>query len=215
MTERPATPEREVNLTRIAWLVSIVTPVVLVGLLCLAKAASSAPAVEGPPAPPDPALTEELEEECFEFEEGVLECEGAEATAEAGPLPPEECLLQTARARVLTYASRNRLRLVVRYTSLAPTRAYLDFRMRNGEDSLRLGLVRRHLGRSGVLHLGQSLGEDRMQRARQARAFLLTLDLPSTPSYCQRYFTRRLSLRKTVQGQTVWFQSDPAFGPAQ
>jgi hypothetical protein len=41
MTERPSNPERAVNLTRIAWLVSIIPPAALIAALCLVKAASS------------------------------------------------------------------------------------------------------------------------------------------------------------------------------
>ena len=54
-----------------------------------------------------------------------------------------------------------------------------------------------------------------MERARDASDYLLTLDIPSAPSYCRPYFTRRLALRRTVRGQTVWFQSDPAAGPVE
>jgi hypothetical protein len=51
MTHRPTDPGRETNLTRLAWLVSIVTPVVLIGLLCLVKAASSTAAQLPAPEP--------------------------------------------------------------------------------------------------------------------------------------------------------------------
>ncbi|HEY1355008.1 MAG TPA: hypothetical protein VGF09_01715 [Solirubrobacterales bacterium] len=212
MTERPADPEREVNLTRVAWLVSIAAPVVLIALLGLVKAASS-PAAEFPP--PEAAAESALGEECIEWEEGVVECEPAEAPAEPGPYPPEACLLRSAQARVVSSASRNRLRIVVRYSAVVPTRAYLDFEMRSGGASLGLGVVKRHLGRSGVLRLRESLGAAQMERARQATDFLLTVDIPSTPSYCDRYSTRRLSLRRTLHGRPAWFQSDPASGPAE
>jgi hypothetical protein len=212
MTERPASPEREVNLTRVAWLVSIAAPVVLIALLCLAKAASSVAAELPVPEPASEALPED---ECIEWEEEVIECEPVEEPVNSSGLPPEECVLRTLRARVLSNASRNRLRLVVHYSTVTPTRAYLDFRVRSGAGSLSLGVVRRHLGRSGVLRLGESLGEAQMERARDASDYLLELDIPSTPTYCQPYFTRRLALRRTVHGHTVWFQSDPVFGPAQ
>jgi hypothetical protein len=209
MAERPANPQRELNLTRIAWLVSIVTPAVLIALLCLAKAASSAITAEDPLAEPaDPAL---IEEDCIEWEEGVLDCEPAEVAAEDGGLPPEECLLRTVRARVV-HTSRDRLRLVVHYTTLAPTRAYIDFRMRSGGGSFSLGVVRRHLGRSGTLRLSESLGDDRAARAREARDFLLTIDVPAAPGFCHPYFTHRLSERRTVRGHSVWVESDSSPG---
>jgi hypothetical protein len=44
MSDRPANPEGAANLTRVAWLVSIAGPVVLIALLCLIKAAGAAAA---------------------------------------------------------------------------------------------------------------------------------------------------------------------------
>jgi hypothetical protein len=213
MTLRPTNPGRETNLTRLAWLVSIATPVLLIALLGAAKAAA-VPAAGVPT--PDPVAEAATEEECVEWEEGEIECEAEEAEeAETGPLPPEECLLRTAQARVVSGPTRNRLRLVVRYTTSTPTRAYLDFALRNGGGSLDLGVVRRHLGRSGVLRLHETLGTGEMERARDASDYLLTLDIPSAPSYCQQYFSRRLDLKRTAHGQTAWSQSSQASGPAR
>jgi hypothetical protein len=213
MSERPANPEREVNLTRLAWLVSIAAPVVLIALLCLAKAATSGAAELPVPEPVGETLPED---ECIEWEEEVIECEPAEEEpAEPGGVPPEECILRSARARVLSYATRNRLRLVVHYSTVAPTRAYLDFRMRGGAGSMSLGVVRRHLGLSGVLRLNERLGEAQMERAREASDYVLTLDIPAAPGYCESYFTRRLALRRSLRGRTVWLQSDQALGGAR
>ncbi len=196
------------NLTRLAWLVSIATPILLIALLGAAKAAA-APAAAAPT--PEPVAEAATEEECIEWEEGEIECESEEA--EAGPLPPEECVLRTAQARVVSASSQNRLRLVVRYTTSAPTRAYLDFALRGGGGSLDLGVVRRHLGRSGVLRLHETLGANEMERAREASDFLFTLDIPSAPGYCRQYLTRHLDLKRTAHGQTAWSQSTRASAP--
>lgn len=211
MTHRPTTSARELNLTRLAWLVSIATPILLIALLGAAKAAA-APMAEAPSA--EAVAETASEEECIEWEEGEIECEAGEAGG--GPLPPEECLLRTAQARVVSAPTRDRLRLVVRYTTSAPTRAYLDFALRGGGGgSLDLGVVRRHLGRSGVLRLHQTLGGGEMERARDASDFVLTLDIPSAPNYCQPYFTRRLDQKRTAHGQTAWSQSTSASVPTQ
>lgn len=207
MTHRPANPFRGMSLTRLAWLVSIATPILLIALLGAAKAAA-APAVEIPT--PETVAEPVFEEEC---EEGDFECVAEEDDeSEDGPLPPEECVLQTARARVASRPARNQLRFVVRYTTAAPTRADLDFELRGGGGSLNLGVVKRHLGRSGVVRLHETLGEGEMDRTRGASDFLFTLDVPSAPGYCQPYFTRRLSLKRTAHGQTVWLQSEPVSG---
>ena len=217
MTHRPESPGRELNLTRLAWLVSIVAPVVLIGLLCLVKAASATaavnPAPELPTAPMVESEEEEGEEACFEWEVGVLECEEPEGAAEEGTYPPEECLLRTVQARVVSSPSHNRLRFIVRYSMVVPTRAYLDFEVHKGHDSLALGIVKRHLGKSGMVRISESLGSGQIEMARNASDYLLTLDIPSTPSSCQPYLSRRLSQKRTLHGQTVWLQSDPAAGP--
>jgi hypothetical protein len=215
MTHRPENPGRELNLTRLAWLVSIVAPVLLIGLLCLVKVGSATAVVN--PAPELPAAPmieneeeDEGEEACFEWEVGVLECEEPESAAAEGPYPPEECLLRTVQARVFSSPSHNRLRFIVRYSMVVPTRAYLDFEVHKGHDSFSLGIVKRHLGKSGVVHINESLGSGQMETARSASDYLLTLDIPSTPSLCQPYLSRQLSQKRTLHGQTVWLQSDPA-----
>ena len=58
MTHRPKTPAASSNLTRLAWLVSIVAPVVLIGLLCLVKAASATAAANPAPEPPTAPMIE-------------------------------------------------------------------------------------------------------------------------------------------------------------
>jgi hypothetical protein len=218
MTSKSETTLRHVDTPRIVWLVSVVIPLVLVALLCVARPADAA--VVGPPAPP-PELEEEFEEEpeeepeeeCEEVEEGLVECEEAEAAGEqTGPYPPAECLLRTARARVFTYTSRDELRLVVRYTSVAPAKVYVDFRLKSSKGSLKLGLVKRRFSKRGLFRLNESLSDARMERVRAAKRFVVTLDIPAAPSYCHRYYTRRLTIKKTVHGQAVWFQSDSIFG---
>jgi hypothetical protein len=201
MAERPASPERELNLTRLAWIVSILTPLALISLLFLVKVASSAAAEEEPFESSEAPL---VSEECIEWEEGVIECEPAEEAAPADAAP-EECLLRSARARVIQ-ASEGRLRLIVHYRAVIPTRAYVELRMRTGGETFSLGLVRRPLGRSGRLRLNETLSAEGVKRARGARDFLVTLDLPSAPDHCRGRLTLRLSERRTIRGHSVWIE---------
>jgi hypothetical protein len=140
----------------------------------------------------------EVEVVCEELEEGLELCEeidgAAGATENAGAGPPEECLLQTARARARF--SRHRLSLVVSYTSSAPARVYVDFRLRSGGRSLRLGLVKRRFSKKGRLRVSRRLSDAEMERARAARHAFVTFDIPEAPGYCRRYFKRHLVLRK-------------------
>ena len=170
MTNRPENPGRDLNLTRLAWLVSIVAPVALIGLLCLVKAASATAAANPAPELPTASMTEtegeEGEEACFEWKVGVLECEEPDSAAEVGPYPPEECLLRTAqagsspRSRTTDCASSS----ATRWSS--PPGPTSTSKIHKGHDSFALGIVKRHLGKSGVVRINESLGSGQMEKAR-------------------------------------------------
>jgi hypothetical protein len=152
------------------------------------------------------------EEECeageeFEGEEGELEVCGADG--ETGSLPPEECLLRTARARLLVYDARERVRLVVRYTSFVPASVIVRYRL-NGRREL--GEARAHFSTRGLFRLSERLRRAEMARVRAARRFTVALEVPAAPRFCRRFGTRRLSIRRTARGQVVWFQADSVFG---
>ena len=158
------------------------------------------------------------EEECeaFEDEEGFQEDdeECAEEMQGAGDprVPPQECLLRTARARLFTFSSQSRVRLVIRYTAFAPGEVYVDYRLAGGRGSLKLGTAHQHFAKAGLLRAGEHLSENAMDRIRAARRFTVTMSIPAAPRYCRRYETRQLTIRRMVHGQAVWFQSDSIFG---
>ena len=54
-------------------------------------------------------------------------------------MPPPECLLRTARARLFTYPAHEKVRLAIRYTSYAPADVDVEFRLSGGRGSLKLG----------------------------------------------------------------------------
>jgi hypothetical protein len=147
----------------------------------------------------DEGECEESGEE-LEDEEGDVEvCEGDEET---GDYPPEECLLRTARARVFTFTARDRVRLVVRYTSFAPAEVVVGYRLSGGKGSLNLGEAKGRFSRQGVFRVTEQLTNAQMTKLRAARRFTVDLDIPAAPSFC----------RRTVHSQAVWFQSDSIFG---
>jgi hypothetical protein len=51
-----------------------------------------------------------------------------------------------------------------------------------------------------------------MDKVRAARRFIVMIDVPGAPTYCDRYDTRHLTIRRSVHNQVVWFQSDSIFG---
>lgn len=168
---------------------------------------------------PDPATRRfvlEFDEECeevgeeLEDEEGNLEvCEGGGTT---GPIPPEECLLHSARARVLTYATHDRIRLVIRYTSFSPADVLVGYRLAGGRGSLSLGSARAHFAKQGVYRATERLSEAQAAKVRAAKRITVTFDIAGAPNYCHRFGTRRLTIRRTVHNQVVWFQEGSSFG---
>lgn len=158
----------------------------------------------------------EPEEECevFEDEEGVEEEEGdcEEEEATDSRVPPAECVLRTARARLFTYSSQNRVRLVIRYTAFDPGEVFVDYRLSGARGGLKLGTAHQHFEKRGLLRVNQRLGENAMSKVRAAKGFTVTMAIPAAPRLCRRYDTRHLTIRRTIKSQAVWFQSDSVFG---
>lgn len=168
---------------------------------------------------PEPATRHfflEFDEECeevgeeLEDEEGNVEvCEEGGATS---AMPPEECLLRSARARVLTYAAHDRIRLVIRYTSFSPADVLVGYRLTGGRGSLSLGSARAHFSKQGLYRATERLTEAQAAKVRAAKRFTVTFDIPGAPNYCHRFGIRHLTIRKTIHSQVVWFQEGSIFG---
>ena len=156
---------------------------------------------------------EEGEEECAEAEseEELVECEEEELSSN-GLAPPEECVLQTARARFFAYGAQDRVRLVIAYTAVEPAEALVEYGLKGERGSLRLGAARQRLSDRGILHLGEHIGPGAMERVRAARSIVVQLHIPSAPDSCDRYFSRHLTVRRSIHSQLVWFQAGSVFG---
>jgi hypothetical protein len=154
------------------------------------------------------------EEECeaFEDEEEGEEEECLEGEGEDGGVPPEECLLRTARARLFVYSAQNRVRLVIRYTAFSPADVYVDYRLSGGKGPLKLGTAHQRFAKSGLLRVNERLSDGEMDKVRAAKRFTVVTNVPEAPRYCRRYDTRHLTIRRTIHSQVVWFQSDSIFG---
>jgi hypothetical protein len=155
----------------------------------------------------------EEDEECEEFEdeEGLLEGKECEEEGESS-YPPEECLLRTARARVFASTLQSRVRLVIRYTSFAPADVNVDYRLMGTKGSLKLGALHQHFAVKGLFRLSERLSDAEMDKVRAAKRFIVTMNIPGVPRYCDRYDTRHLTVKRSVHSQVVWFQSDSIFG---
>ena len=51
-----------------------------------------------------------------------------------------------------------------------------------------------------------------MEKVRAARRVTVFLDVPEAPSFCRRYETRHLTIRRSLHSQLAWLQSESIFG---
>jgi hypothetical protein len=151
---------------------------------------------------------EAWEAEVPEGDGGWVELEEASEDEEldegaASSLPPE-CVLRTVRPEAVLDATHEKLRLTLRYTSRNPTRVGLDLWLRGGKGSLRLGVAKRQLGRSGVLRLSRHLDPLALARARAARTVTVQLDVTAAPSSCRPHLTVKLTSKQVLGSRTTW-----------
>lgn len=188
------------RIARITWVFSFVIPlVVLLVLLLAAKPSAALPASP----PPSSESSAETEGEAEESEEEEVE-----------PGPPGECVLQTARARAFAYPRQNKVRLVVRYSALASTDVVIEYRTTSRKGSLLLGETLRESAMQGVFRLTESITAGKMKRVQAARSLTVTMHIPVAPDYCEKYYSRHLTIRRAARNQVVWLQSDSIFGTA-
>ena len=53
-----------------------------------------------------------------------------------------------------------------------------------------------------------------MKKVRAATDFGIQFQIPGTPKFCQRFFKRKLTVVRHIEGQLVWFQTGSVFGPS-
>jgi hypothetical protein len=151
--------------------------------------------------------TLELEAEEAEVAFGE-ECDAFEEDEEAAAAPPpSECLLRTISARVFAQTNRERVNLVLGYTSFVPANVTIDYRLRGGKGALSFGRTTHHFSRQGVFRVTEKLNELQMAKVIAARDFSVRIRIPSTPGYCRSYFTRHLNVKRKAHDQVVWYQA--------
>jgi hypothetical protein len=217
-TAHPAPEAASSRSLRLAWLLSFAITLAVIAALLLAKSAqaSGIGAGEAPVSPLAPIALlddeqeeEEEESELEEAEEGEEEeLEEEETTLEA----PTECGLRTARAAVVADESQARVRTQISYTSFAPVRVAIEFRLHGGKGSLTIGRERKRLSYAGVVHGSERLGKVQLAKVMAARDFTVTVRVLSAPRYCKRYFDRHLKSRRSSGDRITWLQSDSDFG---
>lgn len=178
-------------------------------ILALSLFAAATLPLSAPATPPEPAQLEaEASEEENEEGEGEEEEEAEEdeeefVTGHSVPLPAA-CILRSVEPSVAVQLSHGDVGLTLRYEAEEPTRATIAYWLKGGKGSLQLGSATRHLGGHGAIHLNSHLDEREMAKVHAARTFLVSIDLPQAPSYCDRYLTLHLTAKHQLDKRETW-----------
>ncbi|MGC1166632.1 MAG: Ig-like domain repeat protein [Solirubrobacterales bacterium] len=129
-----------------------------------------------------------------------------------GPILPE-CALRQVRGRMLVHRKHPTIRLVAHYRASAPGLVKIRFFARRGEDrpGRPLATLERRFQQRGIARLTKHLPAGLMRRLRdQDRGFIAQFAIPGDPGYCAEAFSKDLGIRRQVDGQLIWFQTDSA-----
>ncbi len=138
---------------------------------------------------------------------------GAAPPATIAQQPPPKCKLRISRARVFLFRKHPRLRLVARYRSSDPADVLINFIAIENGNKVALGDVTRHFKRHGLFRLREELSQDQSDTFWRTSHFVVHFKIPGEPGFCERKYTKKLTVPRIVDGQRVVFQSDSKFGP--
>jgi hypothetical protein len=212
-------PHAGSRLRRLAAFTPIAIWVVLVGCTVAAAAPRHLATSDPNPTPglqtaaeqtaAEDELEEEAEWEWGESEEEEIEVEleyeeGNESGMTEGVYAPPECMLQDAKARVVASNARDTLRLVLHYASRESAHVTVHYWLTGARGPMRLEPLRRHTNRHGTIGHTVHPSDRQMARVRAAHTFVVHVDVPGAPAYCERYATLRLSAKQRGRARTVW-----------
>jgi hypothetical protein len=176
-----------------------------ISLLVAASLPLSAPAMTPELAQLEAEASEEETEEGEEESEAEEEAEEEEEFGSGHSVPlPAACVLRSVEPSVTVQFGPGEVRLTLRYEAEEPTRSAVEYWLKGSKGSLQLGFTSHRLGTHGTIHLNSHLDEREMAKARAARAFLVDVDVPETPSYCARYLTLRLTAKHLLAKRETW-----------
>jgi len=213
-----ATTSDEANAIRFAWWAAFFATLALIAILGIAKSAQAltlppaGPGTVAAPAPPanDESEAEEAEaseREDFEDEE-CEEAEECEEELDDATEAPVECLLSSAEATVTVTASKDVVRLQIRYETSSPTAVAVEYGLHGSKGSLYLGGEKKQFARHGVLRLTRTLTETQMAKVMAAKGFTVRLRVPAAPGYCKSFFDHQLGSRRATPTGLAWQQTE-------
>lgn len=126
---------------------------------------------------------------------------------------PKPCVLRVARARVFAFTKKDKVRLVIHYTSYRTADVTVSYKLEGKKGKLALGTASAKFKKAGVFRLPETLSAKEFAKVRAAKLFKVHFKIAKTPKSCGRYYTKELTIPRKISGQTVWFQSDSNFTP--
>jgi hypothetical protein len=126
---------------------------------------------------------------------------------------PPTCGLRISRARIFLFSRHPRLRLVARYRTAAPADVKINFKAVQNGDKVDLGDVTRHFSGHGLFRLPQQITEEQSHSLFDTPKFIVHFKIPGEPGFCERKYTKTLTVPRIIDGQRVVFQTDSKFGP--
>jgi hypothetical protein len=158
------------------------------------------------------ANNESAQTGCSDASEKVTITSPPAAEVAAAKIPPPECKLRKARARVFIYTRHNRVRLVIRYVAYTRAQVTTSYTLHGRKGDLFLGKATKTFKKKSVFRLPKKLTPKKMKKVRAATEFDVEFQIPGTPDFCQAYFKRKLTVARFVEGQKVWYQTGSVFG---
>ena len=125
------------------------------------------------------------------------------AEVAAAKIPPPECKLRKARARVFIYTRHNRVRLVIRYVAYTKAQVTTSYTLHGRKGDLFLGKATKTFKKKSVFRLPKQLTPKKMKKVRAATEFSVQFQIPGTPAVLPGLLqteTDRRPLRRRPEG---------------
>lgn len=216
-------PNRTASQLRLRLATPIAVVLALVVVMCSGASISAATTMSGAPLPHLATNFPATSEEEWEWEEeGEEEWEWEQVDEEdeedggeweedssggGSNEAPEACQLYETHARVVASDRGDSVRLVIRYASTEASRVEVEYWLKGSKGALQLKPLRGHMSKHGSLRGVERLGVREMEKVRAARVFVVDIELPGTPTNCERYRTRHLTARLPHGARTTWSEA--------
>lgn len=128
---------------------------------------------------------------------------------------PQQCVVKTARARLLLNTSNRQAGLTTKYKTYSPAKNVVSIfyaKMKGGKRVL-LGQSTTNFKTAGTVKVVKPIDKATWKKVKKAKSFAMQLKVPHVQAICNQYLTKPLTIKKVFSGNPVWFQWDALFSP--